>query len=183
MHGMCHLCRVFQQPARTLLKQFAETAQKITTITANDQEAALIIRLFILPFLNETLNYQQNQNHYKMVDDHHQTLPEEDGSFVYLLFDRATKLLKIGTTVNIKRRIRTLRTSSPSGKNIVLLAYCAGTAKEEKHFHDRFMHLRLHGEWFKPHTDITDFFRKLTAANNGRFNTSYIEKYVAHFNK
>lgn len=168
---------------RALIKQFADLTEEIVRIATKDQSALNIICSVILPYLNNALNQQRIQCHYKEIDDRHDHLPTDQGSFVYLLFDRATKLLKIGTTGNIRSRIRTLRSSSPSGKNIILLAYCAGNASEEKHFHNRFHHLRLHGEWFKPHTDITDFFKSWTAEKNGRFNESYIEKYAKHFNQ
>jgi hypothetical protein len=55
--------------------------------------------------------------------------------------------VKIGTTNNIKKRIRDFRTSSPSKLKVVLVL--VGNENIEAIYHERFAQYNLHGEWFK----------------------------------
>ena len=71
-----------------------------------------------------------------------QTSPSE--GWVY--FMRRERLIKIGTTLNPRRRAAEL--------NGTILAKCAGSYSEEAQLHAKFASLRRHGEWFEPGPEL-----------------------------
>jgi len=89
------------------------------------------------------------------------TLPQRDltkRSVVYIA--RASNgLLKIGTTDNIKKRLISLRTSSPLP--IELLAMFEGGLVEERQCHTRFAAFRKHGERFEPAAEILEWAKQM----------------------
>lgn len=74
---------------------------------------------------------------------------EKFNSRYYL--NQAHNAVKIGKTKNVKARFRSIQTASPV-KLKLLKIIDVKSGKEardkEKLFHDKFNHLRLHGEWF-----------------------------------
>lgn len=55
--------------------------------------------------------------------------------------------IKIGTSKNLKQRLAYLQVYTP--EPISLLGVHVGSFVEERAAHERFAHLRLHGEWFE----------------------------------
>lgn len=55
-------------------------------------------------------------------------------------------LIKIGVTTDVDARLRSLSNSSPVP--IRYLGSYLGTREAEREMHDKFKHLRRHGEWF-----------------------------------
>lgn len=83
--------------------------------------------------------------------DHASNLPRAsalcDPSQASVYFIAGAGLIKIGCTTNLTSRFRTIRNSSPVP--IELLGSMPGGTLEEGRTHQRFAHLRRHGEWFE----------------------------------
>lgn len=73
------------------------------------------------------------------------TPPIEGDGYVYLMYDRRTKLIKIGYSRNPEYRERTLQSDNPM---IDLLATFRGDRRAEKRLHNKFKSRRVRGEWF-----------------------------------
>lgn len=80
---------------------------------------------------------------------------------IYFLEDSATRRIKIGTSIDPSRRVREIQTSSPTK----LLAITEGGKQEERALHERFSHLREHGEWFTPDWDLWEFIANIPGHN------------------
>lgn len=78
-------------------------------------------------------------------------------SGVYLIQGETTKLVKIGYSEDIPKRLQTLKSSSPD--KLTLLGYLqgAGTQAELK-LHKKFEKWRVHHEWFQADPSILDYF-------------------------
>lgn len=74
---------------------------------------------------------------------------------VYFIQATEGGLIKIGTTVRLSERLKTLR--KESGRPLWVLAVIPGDRFEEKGLHARFSHLRRDGEWFEPGDDLRRF--------------------------
>lgn len=74
--------------------------------------------------------------------------------------------IKIGTTINLESRIRSLERHY--GRKLAVLATMDGSYDEEKAIHDRFSHLRFgRTELFRPAFDLLEFIgRPLLACAN-----------------
>jgi len=77
----------------------------------------------------------------------------------YFIQGEMTKAIKIGRTTDPSARLRNLQ--SACSEHLVCLAVHRGDHEAE--YHDRFKHLRLHGEWFKPGQDLFDFIAMVKA--------------------
>lgn len=86
--------------------------------------------------------------------------PEPILSGVY--FIRSGDLVKIGTSIDVHRRLAALRTSSPMPMELLVVA--SGSYVEEKSVHQRFAHLRQHGEWFTAAPELLGFVAQIAAA-------------------
>lgn len=68
--------------------------------------------------------------------------------------------VKIGYTgSSVKSRLTTLQVSS--SKKLNVLAKIRGSKTFEKHLHNKFDHLRISGEWFKPEQELLNFIAEL----------------------
>jgi hypothetical protein len=76
-----------------------------------------------------------------------------DGSSVY--FAQAEDRVKIGWSRKVATRIAGLQTGNASP--IRLLGTIPGSRAAEKRLHERFAHLRLHGEWFRAEPELMTF--------------------------
>ena len=77
--------------------------------------------------------------------------------FVY--FARSGDAIKIGTSTNVRKRIKALATGTPLPPELV--AVMAGGAWREKELHRRFAHLRVTGEWFRAGVELMEFIATL----------------------
>lgn len=87
------------------------------------------------------------------VDDATVELLAEPSSVVY--FIRMGDLIKIGTTTNLRRRVMGL---SLTMKHV--LATVRGGWVVERELHERFAHLREHGEWFRAEPELLRFIEE-----------------------
>lgn len=67
-------------------------------------------------------------------------------SVVYAIGPEQSSVVKIGTTENIKNRLRGIQTGSPH--RLYVRWQFGGSSALEEFLHARFDHLRLEGEWF-----------------------------------
>ena len=78
-----------------------------------------------------------------------------------LYFLAGAGLIKIGITTNLVSRIRAIRNSSPIP--LELLATKPSNGLEEMRAHEKFKHLRRHGEWFEDNGEIREWVSMFTA--------------------
>lgn len=83
---------------------------------------------------------------------------------IYVLADGAHERFKIGFTANsVSNRVRQIETAS--GLKLDLLTFFDGSAEEERAIHKQFAKLREEGEWFRAHSDLTDWINSVTACH------------------
>jgi hypothetical protein len=71
-------------------------------------------------------------------------------------------LYKIGYTGNQDQRLRDLQ--SMNGGGLEFLGAIPGSRQDETRVHQRFAHLRRHGEWFEAGKELVAFVRQVTVA-------------------
>ena len=75
--------------------------------------------------------------------------------FTYLVqADLGSGHVKIGKSIDPERRLKVMQSGSPIKLKIVAVL----EGDFEKEYHDRFKHLKVHGEWFEAHQDIFEAF-------------------------
>lgn len=72
--------------------------------------------------------------------------------------------IKIGRSTDVRRRIQSFESFLPLPTK--LLHEMPGTCDTETDIHRKFKHLRVKGEWFRSHPELTEFIIHLTG--NGR---------------
>lgn len=91
------------------------------------------------------------------------SLPDLDlrtSEYVYFLeSDTPFKLIKIGRTESLKRRLMGLQASCPV--QLRLIAAIRGPAGTETLFHWAFSKARAHGEWFLPTVEVVGLAKQL----------------------
>lgn len=72
--------------------------------------------------------------------------------YVYFIQPRDGGPIKIGWATNVEARFAAIQACSP----VLLrcLGYHGGTPTDERAYHRRLKHLRLHGEWFQPAAEL-----------------------------
>ena len=89
---------------------------------------------------------------------------------VYFIQGKLTGLIKIGHTTSKtlrdarQLRIEELQAFSPD-ELIVLAVVLNWTRLEELAIHKKFLHLRVHHEWFRPAKDLLDFINYFVRGN------------------
>lgn len=85
-----------------------------------------------------------------------------DAGHVYFIGDPARGMIKIGfTRGHVSHRMKQLQTSAAS--DLVLLGTEVGGLGRERELHDRFAHLRVHGEWFHADQELTAYIKERAA--------------------
>jgi hypothetical protein len=74
--------------------------------------------------------------------------------------------IKIGHAANVAARVDRLQTGSPAPLRVLAVILGAGVSAETS-LHQRFAHLRAHGEWFHPAAELTDFIASLKVEDEG----------------
>lgn len=102
--------------------------------------------------------------------DHASTLPRKaclaNTDVCRMYFVAGAGLIKIGISTNVQSRFRAIRNSSPVP--VELVAVIRGDTFFEGRAHDKFRHLRRHGEWFEDAPEIREFIASRLADH--RFN-------------
>jgi hypothetical protein len=77
---------------------------------------------------------------------------------IYFIGPESPKVVKIGHAMDLRCRLNTLRTFSPVP--LTCFGTMAGGFEEEAELHERFAHLRQHGEWFDHDEELSEFIAK-----------------------
>lgn len=88
-------------------------------------------------------------------------------SYIYLIQPSNLPIVKIGLSVNPKKRLKTLQTSHY--EELKLIAIKEGTRYEELKLHTKFQELHVRGEWFKLTYDIKLEFDLPLGLNDSSF--------------
>ncbi len=80
---------------------------------------------------------------------------------VYFLQGVETSRIKIGRSGTPSTRIATLRTASSEPLRLIITVFTQDMYVLEADWHQRFEHLRLHGEWFAGGADLLDAIEDL----------------------
>lgn len=78
---------------------------------------------------------------------------------VYFIQGTAIPLIKIGIANNVVSRLYSLQSGSPD--ELRLLTTQPGGGLVEKTLHDRFSHLRVRGEWFRPEPELIEYIESV----------------------
>jgi hypothetical protein len=81
-------------------------------------------------------------------------------SFVYFIQNDRTFSIKIGVSVDVKRRLSALQTATQDRLQVV--GVMSGGGDLEREMHEKFAHLRLSGEWFSVSPMLLEFVSKNT---------------------
>ena len=73
---------------------------------------------------------------------------------LYAIEAPASGLVKIGSSENPHYRFKTIQAMSPEMLEMRIVSPVDGR-ELEKSFHERFTHLRHHGEWFRQEQELT----------------------------
>lgn len=79
---------------------------------------------------------------------------------VYFVQQGNSGAIKIGCSKNPNQRLEHLQTAH--SEPLRLLTCAPGTQQQERALHDRFAHLRVSGEWFRPGDDLLAYIRLVT---------------------
>jgi hypothetical protein len=74
---------------------------------------------------------------------------------VYFIQANKNGPIKIGKATDVNRRFYQLQQRHP--EPLKILGIVDGYTQEELDFHRQFASFRLHGEWFEPSPELTDF--------------------------
>lgn len=85
---------------------------------------------------------------------------------IYFVLNKATGLIKIGTTKRLGVRLVALRRSD--GKDLVVNGVMDGSHSDERAIHKRFSHLRVKGEWFRADPELLLYIDMNTSEWSGR---------------
>ena len=71
---------------------------------------------------------------------------------IYFLLNRVRNAVKIGSAVDVPRRLSQLQIGSPDP--LELLGTSPGSLQEERELHQHFRCFHIRGEWFEAHPDL-----------------------------
>lgn len=80
---------------------------------------------------------------------------------VYLIRAEALRLVKIGFTTNALKRRGEMQVGSPDVLTLQTVFSTEDPQWWEKALHERFQHLRAHGEWFRPDDEMEEWLANL----------------------
>lgn len=83
--------------------------------------------------------------------------------YIYFILNYDSQAVKIGIAKNVKRRLASLQTSSPSELELLgtIKAMSVNDAREiEKLLHERFDRDRIRGEWFKANVELLNYIKQ-----------------------
>lgn len=80
---------------------------------------------------------------------------------IYFVQTHDNEYVKVGKADDVQKRLSGLQTGSP--RKLKLLAAIPGDHEQERAIHQRFSHLRTHGEWFYATPEIVTYAVKSSA--------------------
>ena len=91
-------------------------------------------------------------------------------SDTYVYFIQAGPYIKVGTAKDVLSRLDQLKAGSPFP--LTLLGAIPGNRRREIQIHERFKHLRTHGEWFLSCDEINDYIHEVLQAEGATIGRS-----------
>lgn len=79
--------------------------------------------------------------------------------YIYFIQSKVGGPIKIGLAQNAKSRFKQIQACSPF--ELEIKALIKGDYQTEASLHKRFKETRLHGEWFSPTRELTDYIKTL----------------------
>ena len=76
---------------------------------------------------------------------------------IYFIQGERTRLIKIGYTTNVKKRIKGLITQN--SEKLIFLKAVSGDLKTEQLIHQKFKSFNCHNEWFYPMFTLVNFIK------------------------
>lgn len=107
---------------------------------------------------------RQRAAHAPLLSSQEAPRSKSPSGWCYIYVVQNGQLVKIGQTVNVRSRLKALRTSN--GGQITLLVAIEGHDIIEKAIHHHFRHLREEGEWFRITPELMNFVDRLKAGRN-----------------
>lgn len=95
---------------------------------------------------------------------------------VYFVLDPAASAIKIGYSAKSMKRLPGLQTGNST--ELQLLGEIPGTRQRESELHERFLSLRVRGEWFRFEQDLPETISALLAANGALVHPFEVRCYV-----
>lgn len=98
---------------------------------------------------------------YKNIDDNLKKIinSKKATGYVYFIQGLCGGAIKIGYSKNPTSRLKELQTGYPD--TLTILYMLRGSGQVENFLHNKFEHLRLKGEWFKPDKDLIKYINEL----------------------
>ena len=87
----------------------------------------------------------------------------EQKSYVYFLLDKSNGAVKIGTTTNPNKRLKTIQCGH--SQPLEILKVVEGGYELEAELHKKFVDYKILGEWFKVHKNLTSYIKTLKQAD------------------
>jgi len=95
---------------------------------------------------------------------------------VYFIRAKTLGLIKIGIANRAADRLQSLQTMSPDALEILGVLQCSKIGIVEQQMHQRFKHLRLHGEWFQPGEDLLAFIAEKAQPAKSKTRLSLLDR-------
>lgn len=109
--------------------------------------------------INNSMYFNRNYICDKCLTVKPQLRENKNNEYVYFFESELTKLIKIGYSSNVTKRRKQIE--AMQGGKINTLKVILSSKKNEKYLHERFNHLKTHGEWFLPNIELLTFIKEL----------------------
>lgn len=109
--------------------------------------------------INNSMYFNRNYICDKCLTIKPQLRENKNSEYVYFFESELTKLIKIGYSSNVAKRRKQIE--AMQGGKINILKVILSSKKNEKYLHERFNHLKTHGEWFLPNPELLTFIKEL----------------------
>lgn len=109
--------------------------------------------------INRSIYFNRNYICDKCLHKPDKIRENKNNEYVYFFESELTKLIKIGYSSNVKKRRKQIE--AMQGGKINTLKVILSSKKNEKYLHERFSHLKTHGEWFLPNQELLTFIKEL----------------------
>ena len=80
--------------------------------------------------------------------------------YIYFFKEDEMNSVKIGISYNVSERLSQIQMCAP--QTISCAGVMPGNLLMESEIHDKFSHLRIHGEWFRLDEELSEFIKNRT---------------------
>jgi hypothetical protein len=82
-------------------------------------------------------------------------------SFIYFIIESQNNYVKIGRSVNVEKRLNSLKTSTPAKLSLEIEIPTYHDTQGERFFHSLFSQNKIRGEWFNINQDEFELLKEL----------------------